>query len=91
MCYRSTGTGYLAFEFNWAAYGFTRSADIFKVLTVFLFYGDNEVVIIIGYYLKDILRACLNALAAAIAFIGVNDYIVVSRAIGVTIICDIAW
>ncbi len=85
------GTCHPAFDVPRSAHRFTWGADIFKVLVVLLTYCGYEIVIVVGYYLQDTLRACLYALAAAIALISVNNNVVISRTIGITIVCDVAW
>ncbi len=85
------GTCQLTFDVSWSAHRFTWGTDIFKVPVVFLPYCGYEIVIVVGYHLQDTLRACLYALATAIALISVNNDVVISRTIGVTIVCNVAW
>ena len=85
------GTRRLTFDVSWSAHRFTWGADIFKVPVVLLLYCGYEIIIVVGYHLQDTLRACLYALATAIALIGVNNDVVISRTIGVTIVRNIAW
>jgi hypothetical protein len=86
----SAGTSLLASDISGTAHWLALGADIFDVLVVFLPYRDYLVVIVIDYHFQDIFRACLYAFAAAVALIAVNDDVPVSRAIGVTIVSDIA-
>jgi hypothetical protein len=52
-------------------------------------HGDL-IVIVIRNDLQNILRACLHTFAATVTFIGINDKIVIARAIGITIVGNIA-
>ncbi len=85
------GARCLTFDVSRPAHRFAWGADIFKVLVVFPPYCGYEIVIVVGYHLQDTLGACLYALTTAIALISVNNDIVISRTIGVTIVCNVAW
>ena len=86
----SAGTSRLTPDISGAAHRLALGADIFDVLVVFLSYRDYLVVIVIDYNFQDILGACFHTFTASVALIAVNDDVPVSRAIGVTIVSDIA-
>ena len=86
----SARTSLLAPDISVTAHRLALGADIFDVLVVFLPYCDHLVVIVIDYNFQDIFGACFHTFTAAVALIAVNDDVPVSRAIGVTIVSDIA-
>ena len=85
-----TRTSLLAPDVSGTAHRLALSAYIFDVLVMFLPYRNYLVVIVIDYDFQDILGTCLYAFAASVALIAVNNNVPVSRAIGVTIVGDIA-
>ena len=60
------------------AHGLAGGARVLEVLAVLLAHGNNEIVIVVGYYLQNVSWACFNALATSITLVRVNNYVVVT-------------